>query len=746
MKLIKPLIALTFIFLTSGCIGLHENKLLPDPIRIDISSHTRRSDTGAEQWQEWQFPNGSSGAHDFGPIKITLRQGDANEPGLEGQWFKKALAAGARLACDGVFVPSGSIEIVLEGLPPGPHSLVTYHNSFWSDPLPPYRIWVGSETVMTDLKPTNQVQSDEDMTTAFIPLNVQADTPVIIRIEANEPGPNNPVILNALEIDASNPSRQAAKPNPGHGDQHVDGDDGQVTLHWTPAPKAIRHRVYLAHAHDFDHACLALRKTKPTSTCLMQTTTSNHIQVSIIPHDSLMYYAWRVDSIDAQGRVTPGDIWTFRLRHLAFPGAEGYGRFALGGRGGRVFHVTNLNDSGPGSLREAIEADEPRTVIFDVSGLISLESRLIFRNPFLTVAGQTAPGKGICIRNYSFGGLGAHDTIIRHLRLRLGDLAGKTMDGMGLASCDHCIIDHCSISWTQDEAFSSRGARNITLQYCLISEALNVAGHARYAAGKQHGYAASIGGDIGSFHHNLLVHCAGRNWSLAGGLDKAGRHTGRLDLRNNVVYNWGHRTTDGGAQYVQFVNNYYKPGPASRVFHVLKPERNNVAGFGPQDYYVSGNVMEGHYDAHDPLTGVVEPKEEPLSNFIKEAPFFVPHVTTHTAIEAYEFLLTDVGCNVPTLDDHDKRIIKEVDKGVTLYHGSRSQLPGLPDSQVDVGGWEDYPELHRPADWDTDADGMPDHWERDQNLDPNDPSDGPLDTDADGYTNLEEYLNQLTEA
>ena len=153
------------------------------------------------------------------------------------------------------------------------------------------------------------------------------------------------------------------------------------------------------------------------------------------------------------------------------------------------------------------------------------------------------------------------------------------------------------------------------MQRTLISEALNVAGHKKYEKGKQHGFAASIGGDIGSFHHNLLAHCAGRNWSLAGGLDKAGRHTGRLDIRNNVVYNWGHRTTDGGAEQVNFVNNYYKPGPGSQVFHVLMPERQLVQAFGPQDYYVAGNVMEGRYGADEPLAGVVEPRNEPIEDF-----------------------------------------------------------------------------------------------------------------------------------
>ena len=256
----------------------------------------------------------------------------------------------------------------------------------------------------------------------------------------------------------------------------------------------------------------------------------------------------------------------------AFPTAEGYGRFAIGGRGGRVFHVTNLNDSGPGSLREAVEATGPRTVVFDVSGLISLESKLVFRskNEFLTIAGQTAPGKGICVRNYTFGGLGAQDTIMRYVRLRLGNLSGKTMDGIGLAGSDHCIIDHCSISWTIDEAFSSRGAKNITFQRNLISEALNIAGHKKYGKGFRSWLCRVDRWRCRQLSsQSARAQMPGRNWSLAGSLDQANVHAGRLDIRNMVVYNWKHRTTDGGAREVNFVNNYYKPGPASEKMTYL---------------------------------------------------------------------------------------------------------------------------------------------------------------------------------
>jgi hypothetical protein len=405
-----------------------------------------------------------------------------------------------------------------------------------------------------------------------------------------------------------------------------------------------------------------------------------------------------------------------------------------------VIAVTNLNDSGAGSFRAAVEAEGPRTVVFNVSGLITLESKLVVRNPYLTVAGQTAPGKGICLRKYNFGLYGTHDVIVRHIRVRPGNLSGQTLDGMGMAYSDNSIIDHCSVSWTLDEAFSSRGASNITLQRTIISEALNEAGHKKYPPGTQHGYAASIGGMVGSFHHNLLAHCAGRNWSLAGGLDKQKRHTGWLDLRNNVVYNWKHRTTDGGAAKVQFVNNYYKPGPATTFFYVLNPQREWVHLYGPQDFYSSGNVLEGRITADQKLGGVKLPA---TNDFMFDQPFFEPFVRTQTAEVAYSDVLANVGCTVPQIDEHDARVIAEVRAGTAKFKGSKTGLPGLPDSQEDVGGWEDYPEVHRPADWDSDHDGMPNVWERAYGLDPAKASDGNDDPNNDGYTNLENYLNFL---
>ena len=433
----------------------------------------------------------------------------------------------------------------------------------------------------------------------------------------------------------------------------------------------------------------------------------------------------------------------------AFPTAEGYGRLAQGGRGGRVLHVTNLNDSGPGSLRDAVEQSGSRTVVFDVSGLITLESRLIIRktNSNLTIAGQTAPGTGICLRKYNMGMLGATNVIVRYLRVRPGNISGMTLDGMGMASSDNCIIDHCSISWTLDESFSSRGGKNITFQRNLISEALNDAGHKKYPPGTQHGYAASISGDIGSFHHNLLAHCAGRNWSLAGGLSKPdNKYAGRLDLRNNVIYNWKNRTTDGGAHEVNFVNNYYQPGPATKYFYALNAQ---YGGFpGSQQYYFDGNVMPGHFGLTNQTAGRTATTERggtiptEYSPWV-EKPFFDSHIQTHSAQESYTNVLADVGCNFPALDEHDQRVIAETRSGTFKFKGSKTGLSGLPDSQDDVGGWDNYPEVHRAADYDADGDGIPDSWEKQHALNPKDASDGNKDLNGDGYTNLEKYLNSL---
>lgn len=712
-------------------------------VRIDVSPSNGRRDHLTPEQQNWLVSGGDKAEFEHGGLQVVV-EATGNGGGIQANWWKGGLAHDATMTCDGVYVDGETgLRITIHGLSAGRHSLVSFHNSIWDQDLIPVLVRVNGSPTQLIVEPSRKVSDDAEATSAFVEFEVEAGQDAIVEFLPQSTAENvNPlldrVIINGLEIDTVDPAKKAIKPVPQHGDEHV---EQQPTLQWQSAKQAVAHDVYLGT--DMSSVAAAT----PASPEYQGRQESSEFRSRA--EDPFLTYYWRVDEVRGERPedVTMGDVWRFRIRHVAFPGAEGYGRFARGGRGGRVIEVTNLNDSGPGSLRDAVEAEGPRTVVFHVGGLITLESKLVIHNPYITVAGQTAPGKGICIRKYNFGMGGTHDAIVRYVRVRPGNIAGVTLDGMGMAGTDHSIIDHCSISWTQDESFSSRAAKNITLQRTLISEALNIAGHKNYEKGKQHGYAASIGGDIGSFHHNLLAHCAGRNWSLAGGLDKASRHTGRLDIRNNVVYNWGHRTTDGGAMQVNFVNNYYKPGPASRVFHVLMPERELVHAFGPQEYYVIGNVMEGRYDAQQRLAGVVEPRDEPLAGFLVDQPFFDLQVETQSAEAVFENVLADVGCNVPTLDEHDQRVIEETRYGTTSFKGSVSELPGLPDSQEDVGGWDDYPQVQRPANWDSDHDGLPNAWETEHGLNPNsaanDLADANGDPDGDGYTNLEDYLNSL---
>lgn len=707
-----------------------------------------RPDAMDPDFISWVVKEAGAITNTFHHLTFILSTSSPDKGRLKPDWWKGGMSPQyqSKMASDGLLALNGAaIELRIRGLTPGRHTLTTYHNA-WESPDAhsscPTHIGIEALPASTRVIPSNRVTHNADTAVAYLVFDVQSGEDAVIRFQPDPSFPSDQdkkVVLSGFELDRSDPRRKASKPIPKNREEHADGDNGALRLEWTAAASALSHDVFFGH--DQQRVATATRSSPDFQ--------GNQMESTFAAGDlkSMDTYYWRIDEVDSQGRRTRGDVWSFRIRHPAFPGAEGYGRFARGGRGGRVIEVTNLNDSGPGSFRDAVEASGPRTIVFNVSGLITLESRLVIRDSSVTIAGQTAPAKGICIRKYNFGLSGARDVIVRHLRVRPGNTAGVTLDGMGMQGSDHCIFDHCSISWSLDEAFSSRSARNITLQRTLISEALNQAGHDKYPPGTQHGYAASIGGMVGSFHHNLLAHCAGRNWSLAGGLDKNNRHTGWLDIRNNLVYNWRHRTTDGGAAKVNFVNNYYKPGPATSYFYMLNPERDNVQAFGPQNYYVSGNVMEGHHRANDPLSGVTKP--EPYSHFIVDEPFFHSFVKTQSASQTYKQVLSDVGCNLPQMDDHDLRVIYETLSGSFRYRGSKTGLPGLPDSQEDVGGWEEYPETHRPKGWDTDRDGLPNWWEVLHGTPADSPkgdfSDSNEDPDGDGYTRLEDYLNWLAE-
>ena len=683
--------------------------------------------------------------------------------GLLSNWYQAGAQGTAKLVSDGLTVApatlatGGQIQMTITGLFPGHHTLLTYHNhwdALSAGTLGPMDVFLNGSQMVDNLQPTIRATNNAAAPVAYLEFDVTSTndiTRILFAAETNIAGSvtiKDPVI-NGFEIDTPNSTRTANTPSPADGDQHVNADSGTTTLSWftATAGNAVSHAIYFG-----TNQAAVRNATAASAEYKMSQPGTNYTATGL---KSRLTYYWRIDEVDSVGNATKGTVWMFRPRHLAFPGAEGYGRFARGGRDGVVVEVTNLQDSGAGSLRDALTGNYgPRTVVFAVSGLITLESDLIIgqNNPYITLAGQTAPGKGICTRKYQLGISGGRDLIVRHVRSRPGNLAGVTLNGSGLGGSDHCIMDHVSISWGIDEELSTRTSRNVTFQRSLISEALNIAGHQNYPAGTAHGYAASVGGDIASLHHNLLAHNEGRNWSMAGGLDAAGYFAGRLDIFNNVVYNWGHRTTDGGAHEVNFVGNYYKPGAASAYFYALNATYGNFPG--TQQYYFTNNVMPGHFTAANQSAGRTSSTENggslptTYSSWVSNA-FFPSYATIHSATNAYKLVLSDVGCNQPSLDDHDARVIRETIDGSYTYIGTGPYggSPGLPNSQDDVGGWEDYPALQRPAGWDSDHDGLPDWWELSKGLNPNsaagDFSDSNGDPDGDECTNLEDYLNWL---
>ena len=418
----------------------------------------------------------------------------------------------------------------------------------------------------------------------------------------------------------------------------------------------------------------------------------------------------------------------------AFPGAEGFGAKATGGRGGRVITVTNVNDSGPGSLREAIDEKGPRTVVFRVSGNIPLKSSLRLRNGDLTIAGQTAPGDGICLQNYSLDLSGASNVIIRYLRVRPGDSSGRGLDAVGGSSGENFIIDHCSMSWSVDECVSIySAARNFTVQWCLISESLYQSVHVK----GHHGFGGIWGGQGASWHHNLLAHHSSRNPRIVG--KSVG---GQLaDVRNNVIYNWGYNSTYGGDGDVRvnLVNNYYKPGPATRE-NVRARVANPSEGEQPNNWWIAGNFMVGSPEVTaDNWRGVHLSGDLAVEDIRADKPFEAAPVTTQSAPEAYELFFKQAGATLPRRDSLDTRIVEETRTGTAHFGGKYGEGKGIIDSPATVGGWPELKTLPAPAE--SDGDGMPDEWEVKYGLNSHDASDGSKDKDGDGYTNVEEYLN-----
>lgn len=742
--------------------------------RIDFSfSNAQEAQTHEPGYIEWKIPKAASSSMSFdNGMEITVSAA-GNADVLRDQWNKNTCnkgrdteQTGLRLLGDGVvaFIADGdntptstntptSIEIKVKGMTAGSHTAMAYH--VWKDAksgdMPKIKVelkinegeYVVKQNDVDFANVKNPVENLKmaDAPFSYVDFNIKEGDVVYIKyttiVETSKTYQTTNVMLNGLLFDSSPFVSQ--DPVPTNRDYHVDADQGSCTLKWTAGPTATKHRLFLGtNESEVENATSPIYEGTDTEHTVSQLVSKN-------------YYYWRVDEVESNGTVHKGLVWSFRPRQLAFPEAEGYGRYAQGGRGGIVYHVTNLSSDKdtPGSLLYGlVNIDEPRYIVFDVSGIIELDFESYFTKPYAYIAGQTAPGKGICIKasNINIGS----DVIARHIRFKrgLGIYGENTGNAMGMSGANHAIVDHCTAAWGTDETVSGRGAKNISFQYSVISEALGIAGHKNYPDGTNHGYAATIDGQIGSWHHNLLVNCNGRNWSMGGGMDANNIPIGGLDLFNNVCYNWKNRTTDGNCHMVNFVGNYYKMGAdTSRKTLFTQDFEDAINPAGTDQAYINGNIRENK--DHSQTTDKKNDTYNATGNipttydYVVNEPLFPSYATIHSAKEAMKIVTSYAGATMPQRDEHHQRNIKETLSGTWTYKGSKSGIKGEIDNEADItehtGGWEAYPEEKRAADWDTDQDGMPDWYEKAIGSDP-DTANQNDDPDNDGWTLLEDYL------
>lgn len=439
-------------------------------------------------------------------------------------------------------------------------------------------------------------------------------------------------------------------------------------------------------------------------------------------------------------------IYQNKAQTPAFPGAEGGGMFTTGGRGGKVLYVTSLEDNDQeGTLRWAIRKKGPRTILFKVSGTIKLTEPLFINNGDVTIAGQSAPGDGICIRDYKVT-VSADNVIIRYLRFRLGDETKQIDDAFSGVRNKNIIIDHCSMSWSVDECSSFYDNENFTMQWCLIAESLRQSVHRK----GEHGYGGIWGGKNASFHHNLLVSHDSRNPRFCGSRYSNQPELEKVDFRNNVIYNWGSNNAYAGEGGVyNMVNNYYKPGPASKnKDRFMNPYADNGENKQPAGvfgkFYLKGNVMEGDKIITRNNALGLEMNRESFEKYapnvsknevLSQTEFPMQKIRTTSARKAYKEVLKYAGASL-VRDALDARYVKETQMGTYTFEGSKGSSNGLIDSQTDVGGWIQYKSLPSPAD--SNNDGIPDGW-----LEKKYPGKKSTDFDRKGFTYLEVYLNSL---
>lgn len=434
-----------------------------------------------------------------------------------------------------------------------------------------------------------------------------------------------------------------------------------------------------------------------------------------------------------------------------FPGAEGFGKYTSGGRGGKVYTVTKLSDDGSeGTLRYALNQKGPRYIVFKTGGTIYLESPLKIKEGHVTIAGQTAQGHGITVANYETF-IAADDVIIRYLRFRMGDLKKFEGDALGARFVKNLMIDHCSMSWSTDETVSLYANENTTLQWCIISESLRNSVHQKGS----HGYGGIAGGKNASFHHNLYAHHDSRNPRLGEYAGSRFALTDLTDFRNNVIYNWGHNSLYGGeGMNVNIISNYYKPGPATRTEQRIvaidkneNPEAEVYNRWGK--YYIHGNLIEGNPEiSEDNWTQGVFAQMKPSYNLTEKDRNSIrmssPHniqnnVHTDSPKRACEKILQIGGASL-VRDPVDLQVIKDVQSGNYAHKGSNGSTHGIIDSQNDAGGFPDLRQGNPLPD--SDNDGMPDDWEIKNRLNPNISDAIGRDLDK-NYDNIEVYFNEL---
>ena len=454
---------------------------------------------------------------------------------------------------------------------------------------------------------------------------------------------------------------------------------------------------------------------------------------------------------------------TLHAQTPAFPSAEGDGMYTTGGRGGQILYVTKLtDDDSVGTLRWAINQTGARTILFKVAGLIPLTSELRIKNGNLTIAGQSAPGDGICLKNYPVV-LQANNVIIRFMRFRMGDeaaeadkLAGNTAYGWDGADAiwgrdmTDIILDHCSMSWNIDECSSFYDNKRFTMQWCFMAESMRNSVHSKGA----HGYGGIWGGEPATYHHNILAFHDSRNPRFCGSRYNNSPSTELVNFVNNVVYNWGSNSgyAGEGGSY-NMINNYYRSGAAtgsSSKYRIFSPNADTGGNAQPigvwGTFYLNGNVMKNYPAVTTNNWLGFQPASlgtKSITDLEATVPFTSPFITTQTAENAFSSVTSYAGASLKR-DAVDTRIINNILNGtISCTAGSNGSTGGFIDSQKDVGGWPVYTFDAAAVPVDTDGDGMPDSWETAHGLNPTSAADGNTTTLDGKYTNVEVYLNGL---